>query len=219
MKRFDRGKSGGSDSAAPLKNMDYKRKELVMQNVIVGLFEVESEGFQAITELKQNPGDDKSFISQAALLKKDAGQVKVLDSFDTGVTTSDDMALGGLMGMCVGILGGPIGMLLDAIDNASMIEQIAGKLEDGAVALIGLTDEEDENILDEKLSKYKTVIARFDAAVVAQEVDAAREMQAEMERQALEKLRKQKTDEFKSKVEAHRDKMKAHFEELKAKFK
>ena len=205
-----------------------------MQNVIVGLFEVESEGFQAITELKQNPGDEKSFISQAALLKKDAGQVKVLDSFDTGVTTSDDMALGGLMGMCVGILGGPIGMLLggslgsltgmtvdaaDAVDNASMIEQIAGKLEDGAVALIGLTDEEDENILDEKLSKYKTVIARFDAAVVAQEVDAAREMQAEMERQALEKLRKQKTDEFKSKVEAHRDKMKAHFEELKAKFK
>ena len=79
-----------------------------MQNVIVGLFEVESEGFQAITELKQNPGDDKSFISQAALLKKEAGQVKVLDSFDTGVTTSDDMALGGLMGMCVGILGGPI---------------------------------------------------------------------------------------------------------------
>ena len=205
-----------------------------MQNVIVGLFEVESEGFQAITELKQNPGDEKSFISQAALLKKDAGQVKVLDSFDTGVTTSDDMALGGLMGMCVGILGGPIGMLLggslgsltgmtvdaaDAIDNASMIEQIAGKLEDGAVALIGLTDEEDEGVLDEKLSKYKTVIARFDAAVVAQEVDAAREMQAEMERQALEKLRKQKTDEFKSKVEAHRDKMKAHFEELKAKFK
>ena len=205
-----------------------------MQNVIVGLFEVESEGFQAITELKQNPGDEKSFISQAALLKKDAGQVKVLDSFDTGVTTSDDMALGGLMGMCVGILGGPIGMLLggslgsltgmtvdaaDAVDNASMIEQIAGKLEDGAVALIGLTDEEDEGVLDEKLSKYKTVIARFDAAVVAQEVDAAREMQAEMERQALEKLRKQKTDEFKSKVEAHRDKMKAHFEELKAKLK
>ena len=135
-----------------------------MQNVIVGLFEVESEGFQAITELKQNPGDEKSFISQAALLKKDAGQVKVLDSFDTGVTTSDDMALGGLMGMCVGILGGPIGMLLggslgsltgmtvdaaDAIDNASMIEQIAGKLEDGAVALIGLTDEEDEGVFDE----------------------------------------------------------------------
>ena len=205
-----------------------------MQNVIIGLFEIESEGFQAITELKQNPGDEKSFISQAALLKKDAGQVKVLDSFDTGVTTSDDMALGGLMGMCVGILGGPIGMLLggslgsltgmtvdaaDAVDNASMIEQIAGKLEDGAVALIGLTDEEDEGVLDEKLSKYKTVIARFDAAVVAQEVDAAREMQAEMEHQALEKLRKQKTDEFKSKVEAHRDKMKAHFEELKAKFK
>ena len=43
-----------------------------MQNVIIGLFEVESEGFQAITELKQNPGDEKSFISQAALLNRES---------------------------------------------------------------------------------------------------------------------------------------------------
>lgn len=36
-----------------------------MQNVIVCLFDVESEGYQAITELRNDPGNDKSFISQA----------------------------------------------------------------------------------------------------------------------------------------------------------
>ena len=28
------------------------------QNIVVGLFEVESEAFQAMTELKQNPGTE-----------------------------------------------------------------------------------------------------------------------------------------------------------------
>ncbi len=202
-----------------------------MQNVLVSVFEIESEGYQAITELKNAPGSDVSFVSQAVLVKKENGVLKVLDSFDTGVKTADDAALGGLIGMCIGILGGPIGMLLgagwgslagmtidasDAVDAASLIEQIAGKLDEG-VTLIGLTDEADESILDNKLSAYKTVIARFDAAVVSQEVDTAREIQKEMARQAKADLRKQRKEEFKEKVEEKRNKLKAQFASLKSK--
>lgn len=202
-----------------------------MQNVIVCLFDVESEGYQAITELRNDPGNDKSFISQAVLIKKENGALKALDSFDTGAKTSDDTAIGGLIGMCVGVLGGPIGMLLgagwgslagmtldaaDAADGASLIEQIADKLDDG-VALIGLSDEEDESVLDNKLSAYKTTIARFDAAVVAQEVEAAREMQKEMARQAKADLRKQRKEDFKGKVEEKRKNLKAHFDSVKSK--
>ena len=202
-----------------------------MQNVIVCLFDVESEGYQAITELRNDPGNDKSFISQAVLIKKENGALKALDSFDTGAKTSDDTAIGGLIGMCVGVLGGSIGMLLgagwgslagmtldaaDAADGASLIEQIADKLDDG-VALIGLSDEEDESVLDNKLSAYKTTIARFDAAVVAQEVEAAREMQKEMARQAKADLRKQRKEDFKGKVEEKRKNLKAHFDSVKSK--
>ena len=42
------------------------------QNVIVSLFEVESEGYQALTELKGNPGDDYSYISAAAMARSSA---------------------------------------------------------------------------------------------------------------------------------------------------
>lgn len=204
-----------------------------MQNIVVASFEIESEGYQAITELKNNPGEENSLISQAILVKKEAEGIKVLDSFDTGVDTIDDTLKGGLIGTAIGIIGGPIGMLLggslgymtgagmdtaDAIDNASMLEQIAGKLNEGDVALIGLADEEDEALIDKKLAKFKIILARYDAAVVAQEVDAAREMQAEMARQAREELRKQKSDEFKEKVEARRDKIKDQFNELKDKY-
>ena len=61
-----------------------------MQNIIVTIFEVESEGFQAITELRNNPEKDGSFLSEAALIKKENGTCKVLDFFDTGAHTADD---------------------------------------------------------------------------------------------------------------------------------
>ncbi len=204
-----------------------------MQNVVVSLFDVESEGFQAVTELRKDPGGDKSFVSSAVLVKREDGALKLLDSFDTGAKTSDDTAIGGLLGMCVGVLGGPVGMLIgagwgalagmtfdasDAAADISLIEQIAGKLGDG-VALIALADEDDESILDTKLSAYRTVIARFDAAVVQQEVDAAIDMQKEMARRAKTDLRRQRTEEFKGKIEEKRAKLKAQFEAFKAKAK
>ena len=43
-----------------------------MENVVVCLFDVESEGYQAATELKNTPGDDKSCVSQAVLIKKES---------------------------------------------------------------------------------------------------------------------------------------------------
>ena len=51
----------------------------------------------------------------------------------------------------------------------------------------------------------------IDAAVVAQEVERAREMEEEMQRLARIELRKQRTDEFKAKVEEKRAKLKAKF--------
>ena len=200
------------------------------ENIFVSVFDVESEGYQAFTELKQNPGDKTSYLSQIALTKKEDGAIKVLDSFDTGAATMNDTAIGGLVGACVGIIGGPIGVLLlgsygalvgsvldgaDAVDQASMIEQIAGKMQDGDVVIVGLAVEEDESVLDAKLSKFQTTILRYDAAVVAQEVEEARMMEVEMARQARAEMRKEKTDEFKSKVEARREKMKEQFASFK----
>ena len=54
------------------------------QNIVVGLFEVESEAFQALTEFKQNPGTENSYLTAAALVKKQNGTLYTMDSFDTG---------------------------------------------------------------------------------------------------------------------------------------
>ena len=204
------------------------------QNIVVGIFEVESEAYQALTQLKQYPGDEKSYVSTAALVKKENGTLRTLDGFDTGSNTADDMAIGGLVGALFGVLGGPIGVLLggsygmligsafdadDALSNASMLEQISGKLEDDEVAIIALAYEEDEAILDQKLNGFKTVIARFDAAAVAAEVEEAQMMADEMARQARQELRDEKKAARKEKRAEKKAKMSADWEGFKEKFR
>ena len=180
------------------------------KNVVVAVFKVESEGYQALTEMKQAPLGETYSVSGGALVKKENGVCRVLDGFETGAKTNDDTVKGGLIGMTVGILGGPIGMLLgagfgsmlganvdagDAVYGAAMLEQIAEKLDDGMEAVIALVDEDAPEELDGKLSAYDTVIARFDAYDVADEVDRAAEMEKEMARQAVLELRKERKEE------------------------
>ena len=211
-----------------------KGDSIMAQNIVVGLFEVESEAYQAMTELKQNPGDEKSYVSTAALVKKENESLRTLDAFDTGANTTDDMAIGGVVGALFGVLGGPVGVLLggsygmllgsafdtdDALANASLLEQIAGKMENGEVAIIGLAYEEDEAILDEKLSGFKTTIARFDAADVAAEVEEAQQLEEEMARQARKELRDEKKAARKEKRAEKKEKMSAEWEGFKAKFR
>ena len=204
------------------------------QNIVVGLFEVESEAYQALTELKQNPGTESSYLTGAALIKKENGALRTLDSFDTGAHTTDDMAIGGLVGALVGVLGGPIGVLLggsygmligsvvdadDALQGVSLLEQTAIKMEDGEVAIIGLAFEEDEAILDQKFEKFKATVARFDAATIAAEVEEAQALADEMARQARKELRDEKKEARKEKRAEKKAKLSADWEGFKGKFK
>ena len=109
-----------------------------------------------MTQMKQYPGDERSYLSAAALVKKENGTIHILDAFDSGIHTTDDTAVGGLVGALFGVLGGPVGILLggsygmlvgsvldadDALTGTSLLEQIARKLEDGEVAVIALAYE------------------------------------------------------------------------------
>lgn len=205
-----------------------------MQNILAVVFEIESEGFQALTTLSKSPVTDKAAILQMALVKREAQKITVCDSFNSGIRTNDDTLLGGLLGGLLGVLGGPIGVLLmgsygslagsvvdagDALEDTSLMEAVAGKLQEGTVALIALVDEEDEAVLDDKLSSFKADILRFDAAAIAEQVEEAQQMQREMARQARMQLRESRKADFQKKVEEKRAKLSADFAEFKAKFK
>ena len=205
-----------------------------MYNIIAAIFDVESEGYQAMTTLSKTPIIEETSILQMALVKRENGAIKVCDSYDSGIHTTDDMLLGGLLGGLIGILGGPMGVLLmgsygtlagslvdtgDALDSATVMEKVADKLMDGEVALVMLAEEINEDEIDSKLKGYKVTIARFDAAVVAEEVEQAAEAQKEMERQARKELRAAKKEERKDKREAKKAEISASFADFKEKFK
>ena len=205
-----------------------------MYNIVAAIFDVESEGYQAISTLSKTPIIEETSILQMALVKRENGSLKVCDSYDSGIHTTDDMLLGGLLGGLFGVLGGPVGVLLlgsygtlagslvdtaDALDSATVMEKVADKLVEGEVALVMLAEEINEEEIDDKLKGFKVTIARFDAAAVAAEVDQAEETQKEVERQARKELRAAKKEERKDKREAKKAEISASFAAFKEKHK
>ena len=205
-----------------------------MYNIIAAIFDVESEGYQAISTLSKTPIIEETSILQMALVKRENGSLKVCDSYDSGIHTTDDMLLGGLLGGLFGVLGGPVGVLLlgsygtlagslvdtaDALDSATVMEKVADKLVEGEVALVMLAEEINEEEIDDKLKGFKVTIARFDAAAVAEEVEQAKETEKEMERLARKELRAVKKEERKDKREAKKAEISANFAAFKEKHK
>lgn len=205
-----------------------------MYNIIAAIFDVESEGYQAMTQLSRTPIIEETSILQMVLVKRENGTLKVCDSYDSGTHTTDDTLLGGLLGGLVGVLGGPVGMLLmgsygalvgslvdtgDALDTQTLIERVADKLQDGDVALIMLAEEINEEEVDNALKGFKVTIARFDAAAIANEVEMIEDSQKEKERLDRKELREAKKEERKDKLEAKKAEIGADFAAFKSRFK
>ena len=108
------------------------------KNVVVAVFKVESEGYQALSELRQAASGDTYLVSAAALVKKTGNACFYLDGFDTGAHTANDAAVGGLIGssffgwlfgfffmkqmagvcLLLGLIGGMAGMAGDLTESA-----------------------------------------------------------------------------------------------------
>ena len=202
-----------------------------MDNIIMAVFPVESEAYQAFSELKRDPEGTDYLVSQAVLVKKDGKAFKTCESFDTGAESTDDTMRGSLIGACVGFLAGPVGMLLgmslggltgavvdtdDVLHNASLLESIAAKLTDGATAILALAQEEAAAV-DGKFTKFNAAVSRYDAAAVEEEIEAAAKAQRELARQTRAALRAEKGEERKARVEQLRQKIKGDFDALKSK--
>ena len=205
-----------------------------MYNIIAAIFDVESEGYQAMTQLSRTPIIEETSILQMVLVKRENGTLKVCDSYDSGTHTTDDTLLGGLLGGLVGVLGGPVDMLLmgsygalvgslvdtgDALDTQTLMERVADKLQDGDVALIMLAEEFNEEEVDNALKGFKVTIARFDAAAIANEVEMIEDSQKEKERLDRKELREAKKEERKDKLEAKKAEIGADFAAFKSRFK
>ena len=201
---------------------------------IIVSFDVESEAYQALTELRKKTLTENYVVSQAVLAKNNDGKLDVIDSFDTGVQTHNDTRMGGLLGALLGVAGGPLGMVLmggygaligsaidwgDAAQNASLMEHVLGCVTEDSAVLIAVVQENDGSAFDKNFEKFQADVTRFDAAEVAAEIAQAQRVQEEMAREAKKQLREAKKQDRKQAIEERRKKISEHFSEVKAKFK
>ncbi len=175
-----------------------------MYNIVGALFANESEARKAMAALSENPQINGTTIYQISLIKRVEGVLKLCDNFTSAYLKAGDTVKGGLIGGLIGVLSGPIGLLLGGAagallgkagdgnkkdTSAALIEQAAQKLEEGDIALIALVEEENEGILDHAMVKFDTVPIRYDAKVIAKELEKAKQMEEELAAQAREALR------------------------------
>ncbi|NEN75048.1 DUF1269 domain-containing protein [Pelistega sp. NLN82] len=215
------------------------------QNVVVSLFSVPSEAYQAFAEASVYTQTEKTQIAQIALVKRENGLIIPVQISDLTANVANGALTGGLIGALIGIWGGPLGMILgmttgsliggadgsiETLGESDLLSNVAQKLSDGDTAIVLLAQETDESELDQFFARFKTTVARWDAAVVQKDVAAAVLVQQEQARQVREALHKRRKEEIKDKVEelkasvsakidAFKEDSKAKFERLAAKIK
>ncbi len=201
------------------------------EKVKVIVFKNEAEAYKKFSDVKNGLNATKNYVlSEMVIVKKTCNQLVIKESFDTGIETKNDTSRGLMIGSFIGILGGPVGMLLggatgtitgsiidssDAAENVSIIEKVSETINDEETAIIALIGELEDNCFDSEFSDCTTEILTADAAEVMAEIDEAKRVEKELQKEARKKMREEKKANFKQKVEDYRASLKAKFEKKK----
>ena len=122
----------------------------MVENVVIVNCQVSSEAYQLLSMLRQKPSAKGCKVTHAALVKKKAGELSLVDSF---VTEDEESGCwtGGLIGGLVGLMAGPVGALAgyaagkligNAADErkledvATLLEKAGESLNDGDTAVL-----------------------------------------------------------------------------------
>lgn len=184
------------------------------KNVVITIFDVESEAFQAFNELRTKIAGPGYSAPEASLIRNKDGNIDVLDGYSTDTTAGDGTAMGMVVGSLIGILGGPIGVILGAgvgayagstsdadkaIDAVNAVAVVSSKLFEGETAIVALV-EEDEPAFDAVFAAYKTTAIRYDAEDVAKEAEELRRLEEQVSEDVANEIKAQRKAEREEKA-------------------
>ncbi|WP_122645009.1 DUF1269 domain-containing protein [Enterococcus mediterraneensis] len=171
------------------------------KRVIVMNFEVESQAYQAFSEIKKIAMRGEIKGEQMAVVTHSADgdhNFKIDDFLD--FTGSNKTSRGGLIGMLVGILGGPLGILLgwfggsmigatqdakEIKDAQNVFEYLITQIGEGQTGLILIADEEDNRPINQVIiNELGGGVTRLDLDEVEEEVKKAQEVEKKTQENA-----------------------------------
>jgi uncharacterized membrane protein len=194
------------------------------ENVVVVDFTDDESAYGALTTLKELDSQGQIKVVEAAVVTRgDDGHIQTKDQ--VGDDDLDGTASGGIVGLLIGILGGPLGVLLggatglmigslydmaDADDTDSVLSEVSKTVQAGRNAVLAQVVEQSPEVVDTAMERLSGTVVRRPLYEVESEIAAAQEAQREAKKAARKKLREARHE--KRQEEAH-----AKVEELKAK--
>jgi uncharacterized membrane protein len=193
-------------------------------NVIAVNFKEDDEAYAALARLKELDSDKQIDLRSAAVVTRDASG-RVIHKEQAGSEEWVGTATGGIIGLLIGILGGPLGVLIggatglligslfdldDTEDIKSVLAAISETVRAGHNTLLAeLSEPSDHKVVDAVMATRSGTVLRRKVQDVEAEIAAAEEAQREAKKQARKRLMEERQAKQKAAVEAKIAELKA----------
>jgi uncharacterized membrane protein len=192
-------------------------------NVIAVSFDADVNAYAALTKLKELDAQDQIEVHEAVAVQRAAdGTLTVKDQVDSPELVGT--AGGGLTGLLVGILGGPLGVLIGGstgllvgslfdLDEAEQVETVLGRLsqavEPGRTAVLAVVNEPSPEVIDAAMADFGGTVLRRSVDEVEAEVAAVEKAERKAAREAQLELVRSRRDHDREAAHAKVDALKA----------
>ncbi len=194
-----------------------------MDSVIAVRFQDDSKAYDGLTKLKELDDQGQVDLAEAAVVvRHEDGHLETKD-----VVGEDSMvgaASGGIVGLIIGILGGPFGVLLggamgiligslfDADDDDetdSVLADLGRSMRENRPTLLAQVGEQSPEVVDAAMAELGGMLLRRDLYDVEGEIAAAEDAQRAAKKAARKELRDQRRAQAKEKIHAKIEELKA----------
>ena len=194
-----------------------------IQNVVVVRFTEPSAAYQALSVLKECDAEGRIGLESAAVVERTAdGKLQVPE--DTDNVGPVGMASGSMIGMLIGVLGGPVGVLVGWGAGALMggafdlhraetpsdeaLGVLGRAIPQGSSAVIASVTEPAVEVIDGEMKKLGGEVTRGPSADVMDELEAAEDAAAAASREARRTVRQKRKAEAKASYDERVGKLK-----------
>jgi uncharacterized membrane protein len=195
---------------------------MAQKNVVVVRFTEPSKAYQTLSVLKQLDSSGRIGLESAAVVERTAaGELHIPESADNvGLAGT---AGGSLIGMLIGVLGGPVGVLLGwgtgalmggafdvdrAVTSDEALTVLGQAIPTGSTAVIASVEESAVEVIDGEMKKLDGEVTRRPVAEVMAELEAAEDAADAAAREARRAIREKRKAELDAGVEERVGKLK-----------
>jgi len=184
-------------------------------NLIVVTFEDDSKAYEALSKLKQAGVAGRVGVRSAAVLNRDSdGRIYVPEAGDAVIGAG--FTTGGLIGLMLGVFGGPVGIMLGfgmgalagsffdierGEKESGVLAQVAESLPVGRSALVAEVDEYAGEVIDGEMRALGGTAVRTPAAEVLAALEAAEKAAKAADREARRVMHEEHKREAKAKLD------------------